>query len=372
MEAPVEVPPRGVDTGRGTGSVGPEEAGEEEAEVPSVLLTEPSVGARAVVGRTVRFAGVTTCRGGEVRMVADDRWLLGTAPVAGDGSFGLVVTFQSPGVGRTIRVTVSGGDLGCALEVVRALDVQPGAQRGVEYLTDSGGCAYVLESMRLPLADPTLRVVASGRASARTVAGHASDLAGALGTLNAGYFGSSAPVSYARGHLGYESPVGNTNGPRACLAWDVARGEAWVELSHGRPYLGQQQWGPGLFPTASDVVCAGPRLLEGGVDVSAVAVVDERFGSSGISPTGRRPRAAVCVHGDGSLLAVAAQNSSTQACGPNLSELAVLLAQRGCVDAINLDGGGSVALWWGGPPVSYRPGSEDRGVFQVLQAYRVP
>ena len=65
------------------------------------------------------------------------------------------------------------------------------------------------------------------------------------------------------------------------------------------------------------------------------------------------------------MLAVA-QSKDVKACGLSLSDLADVLKAKGCVDAINLDGGGSSALWWKGPPARYHDGTEDRAVYNAI------
>jgi hypothetical protein len=85
--------------------------------------------------------------------------------------------------------------------------------------------------------------------------------------INAGYFAAgSGPLSYAKGHTGYESPSGNVKGPRACLVYDRTIRKARVELSMGRKLEGAG-WGDSLYPTVSDVACGGPWLLKNGARI---------------------------------------------------------------------------------------------------------
>ena len=81
---------------------------------------------------------------------------------------------------------------------------------------------------------------------------------------------------------------------------------------------------------------------------------------------------AACVRDDGALTLFVAQSATVKACGPELVSLADLLRDRGCVDALNLDGGGSSALWFQGPSAVYAPGTEDRAVYQGLLVHALP
>ena len=78
------------------------------------------------------------------------------------------------------------------------------------------------------------------------------------------------------------------------------------------------------------------------------------------------PRTAACVLDDGALMLVVAQSDKEKACGLSLGDLADMMKAKGCVDAINLDGGGSSAMWWKGPPARYHDGTEDRPVYNAI------
>jgi exopolysaccharide biosynthesis protein len=97
-------------------------------------------------------------------------------------------------------------------------------------------------------------------------------------------------------------------------------------------------------------------LLRGGlVNISDVAELIN------INNTTYRPRSAVGYTANGIvlLLAVEGDNASAGYPGVNLSELANILKQLGCTDAMNLDGGGSTSMIISGR-LTVRPG--DAGV----------
>lgn len=95
---------------------------------------------------------------------------------------------------------------------------------------------------------------------------------------------------------------------------------------------------PWTVPTA---IGGSPMLLRGGqVNISDVAELIS------INNTTSRPRSAIghTANGIVLLLAVEGDNGSAGYPGINLSDLAGMLRQLGCTDAINLDGGGSTSL----------------------------
>ena len=110
---------------------------------------------------------------------------------------------------------------------------------------------------------------------------------------------------------------------------------------------------PWTVPTA---IGGSPMLLRGGqVNISDVAELIN------INNTTSRPRSAIGYTANGIvlLLAVEGDNATAGYPGVNLAELANMLRQLGCTDAINLDGGGSTSLVAAGR-LTVRPG--DNGV----------
>ena len=97
-----------------------------------------------------------------------------------------------------------------------------------------------------------------------------------------------------------------------------------------------------------DLLQAGPLLVrdaepcfERALDPEGFSAGQEQFDSD--ITDGRHPRAALGVS-PGRLLAVVCDGRSRRDAGLTLEELARLMADLGCQDAINLDGGGSTSL----------------------------
>lgn len=86
----------------------------------------------------------------------------------------------------------------------------------------------------------------------------------------------------------------------------------------------------------SDILTSGPLLLQ---DKKLLKQIDEPFN------TNKHPRTAVGLTADGRLLAVIIDGRNPQAHGMTIQELAHFMQALGCVEAMNLDGGGSSTAW---------------------------
>jgi exopolysaccharide biosynthesis protein len=82
-------------------------------------------------------------------------------------------------------------------------------------------------------------------------------------------------------------------------------------------------------------------LLENGAEV---ALAKTPFNDN------RHPRTCVCITDERQVLLLTADGRNAQALGLSLPELRTLLAELGCRDAVNLDGGGSTTMWIFGQP----------------------
>ncbi|XFA72187.1 phosphodiester glycosidase family protein [Thermosynechococcaceae cyanobacterium Okahandja] len=100
---------------------------------------------------------------------------------------------------------------------------------------------------------------------------------------------------------------------------------------------------PASFEAFANIVGAGPLLVEQGRVVLNAAF--EQFGA-GLDAQAA-PRSAMGNHRDGSILLVTTHNRIGGP-GPTLAEWAQIVQQLGLVNAVNLDGGSSSALYLGG------------------------
>lgn len=94
------------------------------------------------------------------------------------------------------------------------------------------------------------------------------------------------------------------------------------------------------------IIGGGPYLVKNGqayVDVS-----EQKLGAIG----GRNPRSAIGYTADGDLIIVAVDGREKASVGMSLWELASFMKSIGCINAMNLDGGGSTVLYVNGKVVN--------------------
>lgn len=101
------------------------------------------------------------------------------------------------------------------------------------------------------------------------------------------------------------------------------------------PKISDGQRYPGLFMG----VGGGPVLVKG--DSVHVTYDEEIFWGSGVNGDSRQPRTAAGYTADGRAILLVADGRQGASLGLTLAELAQLMNELGCVEAINLDGGGS-------------------------------
>jgi exopolysaccharide biosynthesis protein len=97
------------------------------------------------------------------------------------------------------------------------------------------------------------------------------------------------------------------------------------------------------------IISGGPYLVRNGqiyVDISA-----QKLSSIG----GRNPRSAIGYTSDNDLILIAVDGREGSSIGMTLGELAYLMRSLGCVNAINLDGGGSTVMYVNGQIVNNPP-----------------
>jgi hypothetical protein len=166
-----------------------------------------------------------------------------------------------------------------------------------------------------------------------------------------------------------------TLGLRAGGALDIA----WVSSREGRLYahasppanapaapIAALDWGSLAPWEVRDAVAAGPALVvEGRVRVTAD---EEVFGDAVVEEAHPRSAAGVTPHGE--LVLVVVDGRQAESRGLTLDELAQVMRDLGCVEALNLDGGGSSALIVNGALVNRPEGQEsDREVMSALAVY---
>ena len=180
--------------------------------------------------------------------------------------------------------------------------------------------------------------------------------------VNRTYNGASTPYYPTRAAFGIQA----NGAPTAAWIYHIGTGNDNI-YSYPDPSPNAEGAAPQLVPTESfpaggsswsvpTAIGGSPMLLRAGqVAISDVAELIN------INNTSSRPRSALGYTANRIvlLLAVEGDNATAGYPGINLIDLAGMLSQLGCTDAINLDGGGSTSLVIGGR-LTVRPG--DAGV----------
>ena len=129
----------------------------------------------------------------------------------------------------------------------------------------------------------------------------------------------------------------------------------------GDPTVLTEQTGT-MWDRAVQIVGAGPRLVENGA--VHVTAGEEQF--PGDIRYGRAPRSAVGVTRAGKIVFVVVDGRQSHSHGLTLTEFAELLVKFGVQNAINLDGGGSSALYVHGTVLNSPSDGSERAVGSAL------
>lgn len=167
----------------------------------------------------------------------------------------------------------------------------------------------------------------------------------AIAAINAGFFNikEGGSVTYLedegkqvslRSWKGDKTKDQKTNFNAAIIL--TKNGDLIIEsIKSSKEYLASEneQW----------VFSAGPMLLQ-----------NKKFSDllGGAFVTKKHPRTALCLK-DKSLLLITIDGRHNEAKGATLPELQNFLLKQGCIDAINLDGGGSTTMWMEGEVINH-------------------
>lgn len=160
----------------------------------------------------------------------------------------------------------------------------------------------------------------------------------AIAAINGTYFNVNTGVSWHFMKIAGQnvaSTVTNEFSTRATGVFTVTNGV--VDISNWNKEKESTSAGDAEYA----LVC-GPLLMKDNVDA-------ELWDGETLFSTTRHPRSCVAKTTNGKVLIIAVDGrQSTRAAGMSLQELRYFVRQLGCVDALNLDGGGSTALYIAG------------------------
>lgn len=152
----------------------------------------------------------------------------------------------------------------------------------------------------------------------------------AVAAINGGFFKVRTPLAVAVGYIQIDCDsvpqlTGNYNGAVAIDTADRISVIPWSKKMETDPAC------EGLFP---DILTAGPLLIDQG---RVLPKWDET------EP--RHPRSCIGIRTDGNIMLLVVDGRQKNADGMALCELARIARWMGMTQALNLDGGGSSALW---------------------------
>ena len=161
--------------------------------------------------------------------------------------------------------------------------------------------------------------------------------------------------------------VGFFDGGQIDVAWVFNRGDSLLEVSRppahtpGQPDTGL--FNQGRFWPVREALGGGPSLISGG----EIQVTSDEEVFFGTSIPKIHPRTACGYTAEGKLILLVVDGRQEGSRGVDLPELALIMQQLGCVEALNLDGGGSSTLVAGGQLIN-RPegGTAQRPVMSAL------
>lgn len=157
----------------------------------------------------------------------------------------------------------------------------------------------------------------------------------AIGAINGTFFdvknGGSVDFIKANGNIITKNRLDKNNNR-------ARHQQAAVVISNGKLTLkkwdGTKDWEQNL--TAEDIMLSGPLLTFNKKDETLDTAAFNRL---------RHPRSAIGIKPNGKVILLTVDGRNDNSAGVSLFELTKIMRWLGCTSAINLDGGGSTALW---------------------------
>jgi len=196
--------------------------------------------------------------------------------------------------------------------------------------------------IKINLANPNVSVKFPYLANSRQLTSSMipSQFPNAIAGINGTYFNTSAG-----GHVTYLRINGTEIPPGGALfsPWGY-EGAIALDTSDNTSIIPKPSGGWSKNTTHPDIMACGPLLIING------AIPYDNFNTIGSHCTGRHPRSAVGVSSDNYLILLTVDGRTELADGMTCEELARVMDELGCFNALNLDGGGSTTLWGKGEP----------------------
>lgn len=217
---------------------------------------------------------------------------------------------------------------------------------------------------------------------------------GAIAGINGGYFDTQTGASYSA--VSYDDDLfsrniasvvrdgktysltrsffGITDTREMSVDWIYHFGNRVIDIHTFDSPIQNQVGTPGQLPSPATGkryyelmtgIGGGPTLVKNGLP--NITYTEEVFWGSGVGLTNRDPRTAVGYTSDNKIIMFAADGRQTISEGVSLIELADIMISLGCIEAMNLDGGGSTQIAAGNQLIN-RPegGTFQRPVASIL------
>ena len=190
------------------------------------------------------------------------------------------------------------------------------------------------------------------------------DSLGAYAAINAGFFNMKAGGSVTYFEIN-DSTLNPTRAPGAQYSKSETLLNGAVIIDKHQGLILEAGKADSVYAHSDDeayVLVTGPLLLKNGEKVEQL---DKKFVKD------RHPRSVICSKED-TILLVAIDGRSETAAGMNLYEVQDYLLSQNCVDAVNLDGGGSTTMWIKDSGVVNQPSDKtgERHVANVLMVMK--
>jgi len=217
------------------------------------------------------------------------------------------------------------------LDRFQEVDVAPGVRWRQKVYADYAGGRQTINVLEIDLELATVKPYLGTGCVRPSVVG---PTAGAIAAINAGFFdtgpGTCPPLDLVKIDGVVKSLNHLTGAAQRSFGLDAAGAPlmAWVDAN--------ADW-----PAAQQALGSYPSLVTDG----AIALDPDRDSDFF---DGRHPRTALGLRADGTLLLVTVDGRTDAGVGMTLTQLAQHLLNLGAVDAVNLDGGGSTAMWVAG------------------------
>ena len=211
--------------------------------------------------------------------------------------------------------------------------------------------------LRMPNGNPKLKLALASAADSLVETSKIAARLGAVAAVNGSFFDvkKGGAVDFIRidGKIFDSTRISNKNLAEHQRSAIVVGQNGTLKIVH-QTDTSDLKWAENL--AEQNVMVTGPLLISEG---KTVPLSKSPFSSN------RHPRTCACVTDRDELILLTADGRTSDAYGLSLPELAFLLQQFGCRDAVNLDGGGSTTMWVSPLPSLRRGETGETGVVNM-------